>query len=267
MVPTSSPLSALVRATGRMYLRTTRDAGKCWVSSLRYVPLQLGVILLVTLALRLTGFGSSFGGQLLLSLCFAFLAAGYLGTIEAGILGEKRSLHGCLERAQQLFSPTLSVFFAFFLLNFIASHLLARPEQHWLLMSCSMALAVVFNVAPEAIYSSRGVANPLAVSLEFMTENFVEWSLPWALVLALLWLFLGGDFALASLLALITTNPLELPRFLLSFGAVAFSASGFVAFLGVLLVINFSLLWRGILFRDLAQSTRRKRLYEERVRG
>ena len=267
----NSSLPLLLKSTARLYRRVTVEAVGSWLRGSRYVPLQLAVLFVVTAAVQLTGFGSSFGGNLLLSLLFSFLVAGYLGMIEASIRGEKHSPQESLQRAQQLFSPTLSVFFAFWVLSFIASHLLARPDQQWMLLAFSMVLTVLFNVAPEAIYSTRGMASPLAVSFEFMSENFVEWSIPWGILLGIIWLCFGQSVAIMGLLTLISTNPLHVPRMLMGFGGVLFNfGSSFAAvllFIAALLLINFLLVWRGILFRELAQSTRRKRIYEERVRG
>lgn len=266
-----SSLPLLLKSTVRLYRRVTIEAVGSWIRGFRYVPLQLAVVLVVTIAVNLTGFGSSFGGGILLSLFFTFLVAGYLGMIEASIRGEKHSPKESLQRAQQLFSPTLSAFFAFWILTFIASHLLARPDQYWMLLSFSTILTVLFNVAPEAIYSSRGTANPLQISLEFMTENFVEWSIPWALLLGIVWIAFGQSVAVTGLIAILSQNPLYIPRTLLGFGSFLFtfggSFGGVLLFVVALLIINLSLIWRGILFRELAQSTRRKRIYEERVRA
>lgn len=267
MAATSGEFGLLIKSTGRLYLHSVIEAAASWARGFRYFLLQAVVFVAVSLLLRVTGLGATFAGGLLLSIFFTFLAAGYLGTIEGCVIRERRSPRESLDRAKQLFSPTLSVFFAFWVLGFIASHLLVQPEQQWMLISFSMILAVVFNVAPEAIYSARGVANPLAVSFEFMGENFIEWSLPWLILVGIVWCFMGSYFAVHGLIALVTINPVELPRMLLSLGPLLFVVPSYPAFAIVLLLVNFVMIWRGILFRELSQSSRRKRIYGERTRG
>jgi hypothetical protein len=111
-----------------------------------------------------------------------------------------------------------------------------------------LLLYIILNPVPELIYQTRtsGLAL-LSASYEFIVENWIEWFLPNVLITAAAYLLLGW---------------LDLPAaYLPSFFRYFFLFSVFG------LLLTFLMIFRGLLFSDLAGSTRRSRAYRYRARA
>jgi hypothetical protein len=109
-------------------------------------------------------------------------------------------------------------------------------------------LYIILNPVPELIYQTRtsGLAL-LSASYEFIVENWIEWFLPNLLITAAAYLLLGW---------------LDLPAaYLPSFFRYFFLFSVFG------LLLTFLMIFRGLLFSELAGSTRRSRAYRYRARA
>jgi hypothetical protein len=117
-----------------------------------------------------------------------------------------------------------------------------------IVLAIQLLLYVVLNPVPELIYQSRasGLAL-LSASYEFIVENWIEWFLPNVLITAAGYLLLGWLDAPAA----------YLPSFFRFF--LLFSIFG--------LLLTFLMIFRGLLFSELAGSTRRSRAYRYRARS
>jgi hypothetical protein len=109
-------------------------------------------------------------------------------------------------------------------------------------------LYVILNPVPELIYQSRtsGMAL-LSASYEFIVENWIEWFVPNVSITAAAYLLLNWLDAPAA----------YLPSFFRFF--FVFSIFG--------LLLTFLMIFRGLLFSELAGTTRRSRSYRYRARS
>jgi len=117
-----------------------------------------------------------------------------------------------------------------------------------IVLAMQLVLYVILNPVPELIYQSRtsGLAL-LSASYEFIVENWIEWFLPNVLITAAGYFLLGW---------------LDLPvAYLPSFFRFFFLFSIFG------LLLTFLMIFRGLLFSELAGSTRRSRAYRYRARS
>jgi hypothetical protein len=117
-----------------------------------------------------------------------------------------------------------------------------------IVLAIQLVLYVILNPVPELIYQSRasGIAL-LSASYEFIVENWIEWFLPNVLITAAGYVLLGWLDVPAA----------YLPSFFRFF--FLFSIFG--------LLLTFLMIFRGLLFSELADSTRRSRAYRYRARG
>jgi hypothetical protein len=141
-----------------------------------------------------------------------------------------------------------------------------------LVAACLLLIFLLLNPAPEVIYLTRH-DSPLDVlkrSYDFVMENWIEWFLPLALVLAPLGLSLffklssrlgrGAGLDFMQLLILPFT---VLTAWLTDLGIAPEVTGGLSLLLTPPLTVGM-LLFRGHLFVALTSSTRRQRLYQAR---
>jgi hypothetical protein len=104
----------------------------------------------------------------------------------------------------------------------------------------TMMELVILNAAPEIIYSKRvsGGLDTIQRSFQFLQENWIEWFIPNALVLAGVWLVMNGTLPLLALPFASVTVPV---------------VAG--ALLHVVMV------YRGFLFQLLDGTTHRQRMF------
>jgi hypothetical protein len=141
------------------------------------------------------------------------------------------------------FWSVMNVMFVFWIASLISGLLLQGSSQGGLLELLLWLLVIVLcNAAPEVIYI-RGAVGGLAIlqrSIQFLQENWIEWAIPNALLLLVLYLLQTQ----ASYLTL-------------SFGLVA---RGLV--FGALLHVG--MVFRGHLFQVLDGSSHRQRMFRYR---
>lgn len=96
---------------------------------------------------------------------------------------------------------------------------------------------------PEIIYQTNYYdLGALSASYEFMKENFIEWLAPNAVLLGAVYYIFNGGLPLFSLNAMFIVSA--------------------VKYIAGLFIILFTMIFRGILFRFLNESTRRSRVYK-----
>ncbi|HWO43156.1 MAG TPA: hypothetical protein VNO43_15245 [Candidatus Eisenbacteria bacterium] len=122
------------------------------------------------------------------------------------------------------------------------------PQGPFILAAAQFLLYVFLNPVPELIYQGRasGLAL-LAASYQFIVANWVEWFVPNVALTA------AGYLVLRALAAAASGLP-----FLLDSLLVWLASGVFLAFL---------MLFRGVLFADLRDTTRRGRLFRYRSRA
>jgi hypothetical protein len=259
-------VTLLLRSTIRLYLTSFIDAWqgvrRNWYWGflpLLYVPVfAIGARVVMLLPLGIIS-------GLLLGLLGALVFANYLALLSFAVRGEKMLWREVWPETLTLFSPVLGALFVLFGVQLITSF--ALKGQPLVVVAINLVIVTVFNPLPEVVYQQRGGAlEAYGEALEFMKENAVEWLLLFLLLLSPLFLFTPltvfgifantGPFdAIFVVLRSLTILSVYAPPVLILPSVLAALFAGFYLFSV-----------RGVLFSKLHQTSRRKRIYDERMR-
>jgi hypothetical protein len=277
----AAELGILFRATTAIYLDSAKTAVRGYTRNwwLPFVH-ALGALLLGVLGMIVVGLIGGLIGGFVMGLIGALALAAFLTTVEAAVDKESISLREIGPRALMLFNPVMSVLFLLFLLYFVASHLLQPSLRAPVVAFMNLVVLTLFNPLPEVAYQERTVSfDSFRHSFEFMRENIIEWLTPFIVLMFLtiiaqsgtpadiVLFFINGD-PFSSVMQLGSSLGLVVAGFFSEeFGG---SALG-----GILMLIVFQyVLWamtylvfifRGVLYKHLSRSSRRKRIYRYRA--
>lgn len=266
----------LVRATLELYTQALRAT----VSSLaRNWILIAGVIALTLLMFLLTGIAMSLGfiGRFLLGAANAFAVGTLLSLIEQAVLTTRPMKWEDLWNATgQYFWDVISIGFIVWVpLQFLEIGMQANPQGPVIVSAVFFLLFLLLNPVPEIIYQVRlgSPLDSLKESYEFILENWIEWFLPLAVILAPFGLsfFFGISSQGGRLIGLDFLQLIQLPFTILSqlFEFLGFSSSLitvmvlFLTPVGVVVMM----LFRGHLFSALHGSSRRQRQFRAKSLG
>ncbi|MDP3570066.1 MAG: hypothetical protein Q8S42_05530 [Archangium sp.] len=137
----------------------------------------------------------------------------------------------------------IDVFFAIWIISLLLGPMMLTAESRQLRDALVMLSLVVFNAAPEVIYikGTSGFIETAQRSFSFLQENWIEWFIPNALILGVIWLMIDGTIPLRALPMPAVTVPVLLG--------------------GLLHVV---VVFRGFLFEALDGSTHRQRMFRFR---
>lgn len=262
----SEDISLLLRATLKLYRKSFSRAFLGTISNWRMVVLHCLLFVSLALLLPLLAKFDPIAGGFALGMLLALVLAVYLHSVSAGVSLERPSLGAALREGPALFSPVLGVLFTFFIFGLIANSLFNAGELLWLRKVVGLLAAVLFNVLPEVLYlRSGGVLDSFSTSLEFIKENFLEWFIPHA-VLVLVFIYGGPSGSGLLLLEGLTKNPVHLLEilFLFTSGSLEFFLAHVPLLTAAVFFCYFLMIFRGVLYSELASSSRRKRIYRER---
>ena len=264
----SSDLKTLFIATlkiyGRSFLAASRATLLNWWVVFVFFLYALAVGLIGGLLVALLG---GFVGSLVLWLIITLVVSSVLACVAVAVDKSKVRLDELYSRAIGIFSSAINVLFVIWLVS-LASEFMLRGSGNYALLSSivSLLIAILLNPLPEVIYFRGGTAMEIFYeSFEFVRENLIEWFLPYLLLLLPVFFYSPGGFQ-QLLLVFAVNNPLSLIRFFV-FGSsdIVSLASSAPVILLLLYCMYFALIFRGFLYQELATSTRRKRIYQERA--
>jgi hypothetical protein len=269
-------MPALLRATIRLYREvltaTARSFIRSWVLILALV-LYAGVMVLAA------GLVSPLGllGGFVMGAVNALLIGATLRLVEDAVLGERRlSFRDVYAMLGAYFWDVIGVGFMLWVpVMVLEKGVETNPNGAFLISAVFLLAFILLNPAPEVIYQVRH-DSPLDVlreSYDFVLENWIEWFLPWAAVIAPFGLsfFFGLSGRLGRGAGLDFFQILVLPFTLLnawatyllsSVGLPPGSGTVFVLLLTPILGVAM-LLFRGHLFAALRRTSRRQRLFRE----
>ena len=254
----------LITSTLRLYrvalAEAFRGTLKNWYVIFFHLLLIAGIAILTPILSPLGGMAGGF----IMGLILALVVASYLSTVAAAVENEKIVWPELWPSACALFSPTISVLFLFFILSLLATMLFQGAGQTWLIAAVYLLLSVLCNPLPEYIYVRGGNGIELfKESFEFVKENFVEWFLPYAVLLFPILLISPALFVHIGM-SLAINNPLRLVEMIiLMLADPAILLQNTLLLIVFLYLFFFLFVFRGALFKRLATSTRRKRMYQE----
>jgi hypothetical protein len=267
-------MSDLVRATLQLYRRALQATGQ---SFLRGWIIAVAVVLFAALMVLATNVAGPLGllGGFILGAVNALLIGATLGLIEDAVLGSRPlGFQDIWDSFGQYFWEVISLGFVLWVpMMLLDKGMSANPNGPFLAAAIFLLLFILLNPAPEVIYQVRP-GSPLDVireSYEFVIENWIEWFLPLAVVVAPLGLsfFFGLSSRLGRGAGLDFFQVLILPFTLLSawfayLGLPDWAASTLVIGLTPPLAVAM-LLFRGHLFAALHGSSRRQRMFQRQA--
>ncbi len=256
----------VVSATIAMYVdcavKAAQGLKKNWLllvaSVLAYLVFQFAAQLLFP-------FGMA-GGMILGLVEIAFLTM-YYSWIARTIQREKLKAHNFKEFDTSMFFSLISVSFIIWMVEYVVG-LSAIPSGNSMMVSfVRLGIVILFNALPEVIYINRMESIPaLQESASFTIRNWIEWYLPFALII-FPWLLSSLDVVS---LVLSQTHPLLPVLMVVTSPALLLRASSEIAALGVTLLgvalANWFMLFRGHLFMALQSGSRRQRVFVARQR-
>ncbi len=263
-------MTGIVRATIELYRRalraTLKSFARSWLSA-------VAVVIFAGLMVVATSVAAPLGmiGGFILGAVNALLIGATLGLIEQAVAGARRmTFQDIWDSFGRYFGDVIGVGFVLWVPIMVLDRgMAANPNGPFLAAAIFMLLFILLNPAPEVIYQARP-HSPLDVireSYEFVLENWIEWFLPLAVLVAPLGLsfFFGISGRLGRGAGLDFFQVLVLPFTLLTawlgyLGLPETAGSALVMLLTPPLAVAM-LIFRGHLFAALHGSSRRQRMF------
>lgn len=241
----------LLKLMTKYYINTAKRALKL---SIKNWPVMFALVIYSTI-LSLGGIllaKLSFLGGLILAIISAACTSSYLYLIQNIINNRiadandfKNSFTPYLTRVMNI---TFYIWIASLLYGLLSNAISKIPYGNIINIAVPIIAVILLNPLPEMIYQTyNSEASIFSASFNFMKENFIEWMVPNLLFNLALYYLLGGNISLG-----------------LSVG-MQFGIVGTIKFVLGLFVVLFMMVYRGILFRFLNESTRRSRLFKLRM--
>jgi hypothetical protein len=237
---------------------------RCWL----IIPAAIATF---TVFLFISGATSGLGmaGGFIAGLFYIATLTLFYGWLSQAVRKEKLRWESLKEFDWSLFSALMSVGFILWIFNMLVSPFASTKETSWIFASISLALFVLLNVIPEVIYLKRYESmEGLKYSFNFIKENWVEWFIPFIILLAPLVLGRPSDF-LASVSGIdpfsAGADPLLPARFIFSQITKMLDRNlGYLGYLAAFAVTIWFMIFRGMLFLKLDGTSRRQRSYTSR---
>lgn len=217
----------------RIFQRGIVLAARTW-------PVGLAIAASLALLDIVVVIGASLGliGGFLVYLVMVGCASSWLSLVSQVLQGGRVEPRDMLGGFVTYLSDLLTVGFLFWGLSLIAS--IALKPFPFLYIVFQLAILVFLNAIPELVYLGRHAPAELLVeSYRFIGENWIEW--------------FPANIALGSLLLAAASLPA--------------GPYGLLVKLAVGLVLYFAMIVRGLLFQELATSSRRTREFRRRAAG
>lgn len=255
----ASELPAYLRSLARVYADCLKRAVTGTIINW-WAPFIPAAYLIILLAVGAAAAPLGIVGGFILGFLMAGLIAHYLSLVHSSVLQEKIGFRQSFEEARELLYPVISILFALFIIDLLLGTFSGGGA--FLAAAINLIIVVLLNALPETAYfGRRGFAAELfSNSFEFIKENAPEWFAPQLLLLLPL-IALSPEL---FLLEVASTNPLYFPQLVAA--KVRGLGPGLLFSLLGLVLAFFLMVFRGLLYRELATSGRRKRLYQDKLR-
>ncbi|RMG40466.1 MAG: hypothetical protein D6719_10910 [Candidatus Dadabacteria bacterium] len=254
-----SSTAQLIKATLSMYFVCLRTSLVYLAKNPLFVVFSVVAFLLYKAASTFFApFG--FGGGFLVGFIEIALLAYFYSWLADIRTGEKLVLDSFLRFDYGMFFNAISVAFIIFLVRFFVMSVAQGSGNQIILMCFDLGVLLIFNAVPEVVVIHRfeGI-NALSHALTFTRDNWIEWYLPYVLIIAPVILALHAD----SLAVIAMTNPL-LPVYPIVLSPLYFLKGHFALLaqlFGVVLACWF-MIFRSLLFEKLESGTRRQRAFQ-----
>jgi len=267
-------MQGFFHATVRLYqqslLATLTSLQQCWILIPIVMIFALGLVLVTSLIAQLGMIGG-----FILGAANALIIGATLSLTEEAIRGGRRLRWRDIPQSMgQYFWDVISVgFMVWFPLLLLEMGLQTNPYQPLIATAVFFLVFVLLNPIPEVIYQSRkgSALEIVQESYEFVLENWIEWFLPVAIVIAPFGL--SFFFQISSQAGRrggldfwqLITLPFSVLSQWLSFLGISSNASFIIVLILTPIATVFMLLFRGHLFASLHRSSRRQRMFQARM--
>jgi hypothetical protein len=249
---------------------TLTSFARSWILTVVVIIFAVLMIIVASLVAPL-----GMAGGLLLGAANAFVIGATLYLTEQAVLGGRPLRWSDIpQSAGQYFWDVISVLFlVWFPLLILQMALQANPYQSVLTTALFLLVFLLLNPVPEVIYQVRhgSAIDVIRESYEFVLENWIEWFLPLAVVLAPFGVSFffqisseagrRGGLDFFQLLAL----PFNLLTNWLGYLGLSGSVSSVLVLLFTPIISVLILIFRGHLFAALHGTSRRQRLFRARA--
>lgn len=229
----------IVLVYARLYARALADAFIAIARNVWTLVLPMGLVVAFSFLGLLVAPGGIAGG---LALSLAKSAGLSIYTYFVGELVAKNrvSLRDLPTSIGSYFWTWVNLFFVLWIVDILLGPMRLSPDGQRLRTVITIMELVILNAAPEVIYVKRtsGGLDTIGRSFSFLQDNWIEWAIPNALLLGVVWLFLEGSINLSALPWPSTTVPILLGG-----------------------VLHIAMVFRGYLFVALDTSSHRQRMF------
>jgi hypothetical protein len=244
-----------------VFLRAIQRGARGWLAA---VAVPIYILVLIVAASLAKGLGSILGSIAMLIVAQACLAS-YLSLIADVVAGSKLRFAD-IKRVRPRFWDVVSVSFALFMVGLGVTLLMnaAGSKARFVAAGAELLGAVFFNVIPELLYLGRSRSfSLLKESIDFIQVNAFTWLLP-NILFALALLAASGLFTWKDPALVVS----RLPGLLSPGGFVsALLAVPRWAIPLIILFIHFVMVFRGLLFQELASGSPRQRAFKRQLDG
>jgi hypothetical protein len=226
-----------------------RIYGKAFVDALAAIGRNLWTLVLpiglvfafVALGMAVSPMG--YAGGFLMSLARAAAFSIYTYFLAQIVAKQRVSLSELRTSLGAYFWTWINLFFVLWIIDILLGPMTVTADGQRLLKALMMMELIILNAAPEVIYlkGSSGGLETIQRSFSFLQENWIEWFIPNALVLGVIWLAINGTIPLTAL---------------------PFAGITVPVLVGALLHVV--MVYRGFLFQALDGSTHRQRMFRHR---
>ncbi len=267
-------MAEFVQATIQLYRQviqeTIRSFVRGWMITIVFIGFAALMITITMLTSPLGMLGGLIGGA-----ANAFVIGATLHLVEHVVVTARKIRWSDIpQSAGQYFWDVISVgFLVWFPLLIVQMALQANPYRPVMITALFFLVFVVLNPVPEVIYQSRqnSAMDVVRESYEFVLENWIEWFLPIAILLAPFGLSFFFEFSSQAGMRggldffHILSVPFRLLTGWLEYVGISNAVSSFLIVLCTPALGVLMLLFRGHLFAALHGSTRRQRQFKART--
>ena len=251
----------IVRLYGRTAALAARRALRAWpvaFSLVLYAAILLGAGQLVAPLGRVGGF--------VLGLVVAACLSSYLHLVSHAVAGSRIRFEDLRKSFGARLWDVISVLFVFWIINLVLTYVIAPaagPKAHVVLALAGVAMAVFFNPVPELIYQGQSRSLQLVLdAARFISRHGLEWLIPNVLFVLALLAPVGLLRGPPGQVVLAVTGILSPDSEGMGLFAV-FANAPHLLQLPMLLFVHWVMVFRGILFGELATGGSRRHMVRD----
>lgn len=249
-----------LRSLIRLYGTACRETVQAFIFGWSFLFIHILLLFAGSALVGVAGIFPAPFASIFLGFFSACILSGYWVTVRSALFHERVSFAELAPRAQSIFPRILGLLCFLFLITLVVRAFTTSVE---VLLSANLCIAISWNTMFETAYQSDDdTLTTIRRSWGFITENAFEWFLPSAIVIALTSVTMGTLAWIRLTVLLFATHPVQLLELLFRAARTPTFDHIVPVFIGLVLVYAV-FLFRGSLYRQLAKSNRRKRIFDE----